>query len=289
MINRLISCLVAFWFVISSMAQQKVSYKRDYLYMVDKINGAYIPKDIDEAISALDTLLNIDKHFIKDSVSLTDFCRDLSLGSFIRARWGLWGGSRLQKYFNDKQVYNPDYMSQLILKAYYELTIKGMSYPPEGLIKPDFDSDPMTNKYYTKQVESEIKEKADMLKKEGFVKGDTIYFQYPYGCSTMKEQQIWLEEPDIHSFLPKGIITDIAIDGYFLESKIKVKLISSFSPYGIIVFDGDMEPDLIGEFERDFDNFTIHNPNRFYMQKGDELWFDVKSNFWISKFELNSL
>lgn len=289
MINRLISCLVAFWFVISSMAQQKVSYQRDYLYMVDKINGVYIPKDINEAISALDTLLNIDKHFIKDSVSLTDFCRDLSLGSFIRARWGLWGGSRLQKYFNDKQVYNPDYMSQLILKAYYELTIKGMSYPPEGIIKPDFDSDPMINKYYTKQVESEIKKKADMLKKEGFVKGDTIYFQYPYGCSTMKEQQIWLEEPDIHSFLPKGIITDIAIDGYFLESKIKVKLISSFSPYGIIVFDGDMEPDLIGAFERNFDNFTIHSPNRFYMQKEDELWFDVKSNFWISKFELNNL
>ena len=131
--------------------------------------------------------------------------------------------------------------------------------------------------------------KSKKIKKEGFVKGDTIYFQYPYGCSTMKEQQIWLEEPDIHSFLPEGIITDIAIDGYFLESKIKVKLISSFSPYGIIVFDGDMEPDLIGEFERDFDNFTTHNPNRFYMQKGDELWFDVKSNFWISKFELNSL
>ena len=42
MINRLISCLVAFWFVISSMAQQKVSYQRDYLYMVDKINGAFV-------------------------------------------------------------------------------------------------------------------------------------------------------------------------------------------------------------------------------------------------------
>ena len=83
MINKLISCLVAFLFAISSMAQQKVSYQRDYLYMVDKINGVYIPKDINEAISALDTLLNIDKHFIKDSVSLTDFCRDLSLNLIL--------------------------------------------------------------------------------------------------------------------------------------------------------------------------------------------------------------
>ena len=34
----------------SSAAQKKVSYQRDYRYLVERIDGVYIPKDIDEAI-----------------------------------------------------------------------------------------------------------------------------------------------------------------------------------------------------------------------------------------------
>ena len=33
-------------------------------------------------------------------------------------------------------------------------------------------------------------------------------------------------------------------------------------------------------YERDFNNFTPFGPNRFYMQIGDELWFDLESDFW---------
>ena len=40
----------------SSAAQKKVSYQRDYRYLVERIDGVYIPKDIDEAIDSLDVI-----------------------------------------------------------------------------------------------------------------------------------------------------------------------------------------------------------------------------------------
>ena len=43
-----------------------------------------------------------------------------TLGMWVRNNWGLWGGSRLQKYFLDKKVNHPDGMSGLILEFYYD-------------------------------------------------------------------------------------------------------------------------------------------------------------------------
>ncbi|MBR4353124.1 MAG: hypothetical protein IKQ01_08665 [Bacteroidales bacterium] len=271
----------------SSAAQKKVSYQRDYRYLVERIDGVYIPKDIDEAIDSLDVILSAeDKRYVADSLSLEDFCNDLGLGSEIRAMWGFWGGSRLQKYFNDKKVFNPDYMSYLILKAYYETKLKGMTYSPEELIVPDFDSDPtIVNEDNLPQEQLErrkkqIAETKKKMRKDGFAKGKIVYFQFPYGCSTLEEEDTYLDA-DSCKPLPRGRITDIAIDGYYLEPKIKVKLLSTISPYGIIVFDGDVAPKYyIKNDERDFDSFTIYSPNRFYMQKGDELWFDLDSHCW---------
>ena len=207
--------------------------------------------------------------------------------------WGFWGGSRLQKYFNDRKVFNPDYMSYLILKAYYETKLKGMTYSPEELIVPDFDSDPtIVNEDNLPQEQLErrkkqIAETKKKMRKDGFAKGKIVYFQFPYGCSTLEEEDTYLDA-DSCKPLPRGRITDIAIDGYYLEPKIKVKLLSTISPYGIIVFDGDVAPKYyIKNDERDFDSFTIYSPNRFYMQKGDELWFDLDSHCWASRRQLN--
>jgi hypothetical protein len=68
------SVVVALFLCVSSVAQEKVSYQHDYRYLVDRIDGIYIPKDIDEAIDSLDTILSIeDKRFIADSLSLHGF------------------------------------------------------------------------------------------------------------------------------------------------------------------------------------------------------------------------
>lgn len=88
---------------------------------MDSINGVYIPKDIEDCCVQLDKILSDkDKEYIKglpkkdDTIDL-HFC----LGMWIRNNWGLWGGSRLQKYLFDISDH-PDGMSSIILKYYYD-------------------------------------------------------------------------------------------------------------------------------------------------------------------------
>ena len=40
-------------------------------------------------------------------------------GLWMRNNWGLWGGSRLQKYFIDNGVKDPEEMSWIILTCYH--------------------------------------------------------------------------------------------------------------------------------------------------------------------------
>ena len=41
------------------------------------------------------------------------------LGMWIRNNWGLWGGSRLAKYFNSLGLFHPDDMSGIILDSFW--------------------------------------------------------------------------------------------------------------------------------------------------------------------------
>ena len=290
MTRKITICIIVILLLcLSSAAQKKVSYERDYRYLVERIDGIYIPKDIDEAIDSLDIILSVEeKRYVADSLSLEDFTAmaHMGIGMWMRNNWGLWGGSRLQRYFRDRQVNHPDAMSHEILKAFYKKKIKGMVYP----VEEDFDLDNGENygvevirmkgitKYFHKEwwrMRKGISETRRELKEEGIRKGGLVYFQYPYGCSTAEEQDIWLSADNCDA-LPKGIITDID----FGQQRIKVKLLSTISPHGIIIFDGDIKPDTDGDLERNFGQFAINTPNRFYMQVGDELWFDLDSHCW---------
>ena len=44
----------------------------------------------------------------------------LGLGMWMRNNWGLWGGSRLQKYFREKGIGDPEEMSSVILFLYWD-------------------------------------------------------------------------------------------------------------------------------------------------------------------------
>lgn len=41
------------------------------------------------------------------------------LGTFLRNHWGLWRNSELKQYFQSKEIYHPDDMSDIILKSYH--------------------------------------------------------------------------------------------------------------------------------------------------------------------------
>ena len=88
---------------------------------LENINGVYIPKDLGECFMELDKMLpEIDR---KEMAALTDKSEmiryHMGLGMRLRNIWGLWGGSRLQKYFTDRRVTHPDDMSGIILDYYF--------------------------------------------------------------------------------------------------------------------------------------------------------------------------
>ena len=285
MTRKATTCIiVTLLLCVTSSAQKKVTYQRDYRFYSERIEGTYIPKDIDEAIDSLDTILSEkDKRFIADSLSMEEFCADahFGVGMWMRNEWGLWSGSRLQKFLTKKKVDHPDEMSYEILKAYYKKKIKGMDYSADRdieshgsrtiLIVKSKISDLFNG--YPRRKRKEAAETRWLFDENGCTKGTTVYYQYPYGCSTAEEQNnLFSDNPQF----PVGRITDI---DYGLK-RIKIKLLSALSPLGIIVFDGDLFPDDEDNYERDFNNFTPFGPNRFYMQIGDELWFDLESDFW---------
>lgn len=87
---------------------------------LDSLDGFYIPKNLYECMVQLDSLLK-PKHreAIKSSGGNTSLYHH-GLGRYLRNNWGLWSGSRLQKYFENRAPFVPDDMSVIILDYYYE-------------------------------------------------------------------------------------------------------------------------------------------------------------------------
>jgi hypothetical protein len=98
--------------------------QEEYLTQIQKdtLNGVYIPKDLKDCFLQLDKMLSEKtKQEIKNLKDRSEtISYHLGLGMQLRNSWGLWGGSRLQKYFLDKKVNHPDSMSSLILEFYYD-------------------------------------------------------------------------------------------------------------------------------------------------------------------------
>ena len=102
---------------------QQKEYK-EYLLLTqqDSINGIYIPMDLEDCFLQLDKLLsNKDKKKIKALKNKEETIKHHhGLGMWLRNNWGLWGGSRLQKYLLEKGINHPDEMSSLILVFYHD-------------------------------------------------------------------------------------------------------------------------------------------------------------------------
>lgn len=88
----------------------------------DSIDGVYIPVDLKDCFVRLDTLLSAeDRELIRNLENREEtIILHHGLGMWLRNNWGLWNGSRLQKYFTDRGIRHPDDMSGLILGYYYD-------------------------------------------------------------------------------------------------------------------------------------------------------------------------
>ena len=88
----------------------------------ETIKGVYIPANMGECFLELDRQLSeITRKEMKAQPTRRDMIRyHRGLGMWMRNNWGLWGSSRLSKYFNDKGVFHPEDMSGIILEHYHD-------------------------------------------------------------------------------------------------------------------------------------------------------------------------
>lgn len=105
--------------------QQQIAEEREALkkrLIAEKIDDIYIPKDLGECFVELDRILSeVDKKEMKTQPKKEDMVEyHMGLGMWLRNNWGLWGGSRLQKYFTDRKITHPDDMSGVILEYYHD-------------------------------------------------------------------------------------------------------------------------------------------------------------------------
>jgi len=83
-------------------------------------NGIYIPKNLDDAHEELKKMLPKDLITKMKNGTEDDMVQyHMGLGGWFRNNWGLWGGSRLSKYFNSLGIYHPDDMSGIILRTFW--------------------------------------------------------------------------------------------------------------------------------------------------------------------------
>ena len=80
----------------------------------------YIPKDLNDCFIELDKLLESeDVEELKNGTKEDTMMEHHFLGRHLRNNWGLWKGSRLSKWFNEKGIYHADDMSAIILDSYW--------------------------------------------------------------------------------------------------------------------------------------------------------------------------
>jgi len=102
------------------LKEQEIALKKRLV--AEQIDGRYIPKDLGEAFAELDkSLSEINRKEMSELPKRSDMIQyHMGLGMWMRNNWGLWGGSRLQKYFTDKGMTHPDNMSSVILFYYWD-------------------------------------------------------------------------------------------------------------------------------------------------------------------------
>lgn len=113
---------------IKEKERRKEEYKRRLT--LEKIDDIYIPKNLYESLTELDRILNFEnkKQLIESKDSWQFNSHMGGLGMWIRNNWGINGGSRLLKYFNDrnigKEMFGNDEISGVIIEQYI-LWLKG--------------------------------------------------------------------------------------------------------------------------------------------------------------------
>jgi|GEM_PF-1922559 len=276
--------IISVFFTIYSNAQTKEGFTTDIeIYrQAERINGHYIPKDLEDAVRCLDSLLTDEEKpvFGQDDVI------DMS-GMWLRNQWLLWWSSRLAVYMKSIGVRHPEDMSMVIEDAYInwrkhkDIGLDEIKERYKRFILPEelkkkyerFENMGLSNPWDDKELEYNGNRYRPLFEKEGLEVGTRLYYIFPHGFTTEKEETI-LRRTGSYKNLAEGVITEIQ----YFPPRIKVKLVKSTSRYGIIVFDENGPFDNLHN-TRDFKKFNVKSRNIYLLEKGKEFWFSLKGSW----------
>ncbi len=137
---------------IQQLKEQRA--ERERRMFAERIDGVYIPRDLGECFVELDRLVSeIDKQEMRALPKRENMIQyHLSLGMWMRNNWGLWGGSRLYKYFHDKALTDPEDMSSIVLFYYYDWLTDNKRSWKEWEANPKRPFAESTDQRYTNEV-----------------------------------------------------------------------------------------------------------------------------------------
>ena len=104
-------------------ASTEAEYDRQYQERItkDKLNGTYIPKNLEEAMTELDKRISIESRIKLKTIPEDSVCALMHnrLGQWIILNWGFYGGSRLSHYIRSAGITFPDDMADFLILAYH--------------------------------------------------------------------------------------------------------------------------------------------------------------------------
>jgi len=203
--------------------QKVLDEKEKVRYLTDSINKVYIPKNIEDSFSQINSFWADSTRLKMKNLTEDEFSSRLHLGfgMWIRNNWQLWGGSRLSKYFNDLGIHHPDDMSGIILDSYHRY-LNNKEIKLEEQVK-------YYQEYWAKTKAEQIKNTQEEFSE--YKIGDTVEFKYNKGYVS-KEQE---DKDDDDICIAKGIVTGRNEKDFL----IKVKIIEACDKKGIIYFDNE--------------------------------------------------
>ncbi|MGV0757594.1 DUF6794 domain-containing protein [Empedobacter brevis] len=201
--------------------QKELEEKDKIKYVTDTIDGVYIPKNLEDCFSQINSFWNDSTKIQVKNWEEKEFAGKVhsGFGRWMRNNWRLWGGSRLSKYFNDLGVHHPDDMSGIILDSYHRY-LNNKEIKLEEQVKYYQD-------YWENVKKAQLKKKQnDFLE---YKIGDTLEFSYGEGYVSKEQEEKYHEDICI----AKGIVTERNEKDFL----IKVKIIETCDKKGIIYYD----------------------------------------------------
>lgn len=103
-------------------ASTESEYQKIYQERIkkDKLDGVYIPKNLDDALLQFDKLIAPESRAKFKLIPEDSVCNIMHnrLGQWIILNWGFYGGSRLSHYLKSAGVTYPDDMADFLILAY---------------------------------------------------------------------------------------------------------------------------------------------------------------------------